>query len=125
MKKCRFWPLFFRKGYFMKQLLIIYGFDLHKNPVDIRSAFILTNCERLTPFRGALMDNTKFGGRMKLEKIPENEFGLRFTIGFYFPFNRNVYGLIEIFGKLFGAPRFYRFLNKAYYIALCKCGKHL
>ena len=125
MKKCCFRLLFFGKGYFVKQLLIIYRFDLHKNPVNIRSAFILTNCERLTSFRGTLMDYAKFRGRMKLEKIPENEFGLRFTVRLHLPFNRNVYRLIEIFGKLFSTPRFYRFLNKAYYIALCKCGKHL
>jgi hypothetical protein len=71
------------------------------------------------------MNDVEFVGGMLPEKITKNEFRLRLTVGLHLIIDRNIYGLIQEFGKFFGAAGFDGFLYLAYNIALPKGRTHL
>ncbi len=64
----------------MDKLLVVDSLDLHVYTICFATAFILTDPKGLPTFRGSLVDNVKFTGRVLFEKIAENKFGFCLTV---------------------------------------------
>ena len=109
----------------MHQLLVTYGFDLHKYPVGLGTALVLADGKRLATFGRALVNNIKLVGGMLTEKIAENKFRLRLAVRLHFIVYGHVYRLVQVFGKFFGTTGLNSFFHLADDIALGKSRKHL
>jgi len=68
------------EGNFMNKLLILDSLDFHVNAIGLTTALVLPNAKSLTTLRRSLVDDAEFTGRVLLEKVPENKFGLCLTV---------------------------------------------
>ena len=68
------------EGNFMNKLLVIHSLDFHVNAIGLTAALVLPNAKSLTTLRRSLVDDAEFTGRVLLEKVTENKFGLCLTV---------------------------------------------
>ena len=68
------------EGNFMNKLLVIDSLDFHVNTIGFTTALVLPNTKSLATLRRSLVDDAEFTGRVLLEKVTENKFGLCLTV---------------------------------------------
>ena len=102
----------------MNQLLIIDSFDFHVNAIGFATALVLPNTKSLATLRRSLVDDTEFTGRVLLEKITENKFGLCLGVRLRAVVQGDINRRIEKPRQFFCASSFYSLLHLVNYVSL-------